>query len=109
MAELTGDIVATVTATFNGDLIQKGDILAGPVRATGTYAVSELFGDPVTGTFETSGHGRLEISPSGVSHSGSFDGTGTGDLEGMKIHGTYQIATGGYALEGYILDPKGRL
>ena len=104
--DLAGDIQGTYTSNWNGDAVLKDGVYVGPSRGTVTWTVTHLFGEEVSGTFEIRAHGFNAL---GVSFTGSLRGTGTGELDGMKLTGTFEPsgAPRTFTLSGYILDPKG--
>lgn len=99
---LRGDIVGTVEAIGNGVINEK--LAKGTIQLEATYTVTELFGQPVNGGFEGFGVGQVELSPDGP-NTGRFNGRGTGDLEGSRIHFTWEFVDGEFLLEGFILMP----
>jgi hypothetical protein len=104
---LDGDIVGAFTATINARLHlhpEKEGIFTGPVRLVGTWSVTELFSEPVTGTFEVTGHGHRELPGP---FTGNLRARGTGDLKGMKLQASFEPgpAPATFVIKGRILDP----
>jgi hypothetical protein len=104
---LAGDIVGTFTAIINAYLHghpEKEGVFVGPARLDGTWVVTELFGEPVTGTFEVSGHGHRELPGP---FTGRLTGKGTGDLAGLNLQADFENgpAPATFVIKGRILDP----
>lgn len=89
---ISGDIVGTATVVVNANFViaqQKG-----PGWGTATLEVTELYGQPVSGTWEINLSGMFD-GPLFVNSvfSGHLQGQGTGgDLEGTKINATFSDA-----------------
>lgn len=101
------DIVGTFTATVHAHLHQhptKQGVYVGPAKLDGTWIVTALFGEAVTGTFEVSGHGFRELPGPFTGH---LTATGTGDLAGMTLRATFGNGPvpRTVVIKGQILEP----